>query len=81
MLRLLPGILVAPFFLHAFPFHSTHTHFVHAVPLLQLELCVLSVQFTSVQDYIYALGKAHLRSTPSLTHFPNVTFETVSMFV
>ena len=32
----------APFFL-AFPFYSAQTHFVHAVPLLQLELRVLSV--------------------------------------
>jgi len=39
------------------------------------------VQFTSVQDGIYALGKAHMRSTPSLRGFPNVAFETVPMFV
>ena len=39
------------------------------------------VQFSSVQDCIYALGKAHMRSTPSLRSFPNVAFETVPMFV
>ena len=31
-----------------------------------------SVQFTSVQDGIYAFGKAHMRSTPSLKNFSNV---------
>ena len=31
-----------------------------------------SVQFSSVQDGIYALGKAHMRSTPSLRSSPNV---------
>ena len=40
-----------------------------------------SVQFSSVQDGIYALGKAHMRSTPSLGSFPNVALETVSMLV
>ena len=42
-----------------------------------------SAQFSSVQDRIYALGKAHMRSpTPSLRRFfPNAAFETVSMFV
>ena len=39
------------------------------------------VQFSSFQDGIYALGKAHMRSTPSLGNFPNVAFETVAMFV
>ena len=41
----------------------------------------MTVQFCSVQDGIYALGKAHMRSTPSLRSFPNVAFETVPMFV
>ena len=40
-----------------------------------------SVQFSLVQRGFYALGKAHLRSTPSLRSFPNVAFETVPMFV
>ena len=40
-----------------------------------------SVQFSSVEDGIYALGKAHMRSTASLRRFPNVAFETVLMFV
>ena len=31
-----------------------------------------SVQFSSIQCGIYALGKAHTRSTPSLRSFPNV---------
>ena len=30
---------------------------------------------------MYALGKAHIRSTTSLRSFPNFAFETVSMFV
>ena len=37
--------------------------------------------FTSVQNGVYSLGKAHMRSIPSLRRFPNVPFETVSMFV
>ena len=40
-----------------------------------------SVQFSSAQDGIYALGKAHMRSTPSLRNFPNVAFKAVPMFV
>ena len=35
------------------------------------------VQFSSVQDGIHALGKAHMRSTLSLRSFPNVAFQTV----
>ena len=42
--------------------------------------CV-SVQFSSVQDDIYALRKAHMRFTPSLRSFPDATLETVSMLV
>ena len=36
---------------------------------------------TSVQDGIYPLRKALMRSTPSLRSFPNIAFETVLMFV
>ena len=36
-------------------------------------------QLSSIQDGIYALGKVHIRSTPSLGGFPNVAFETVGM--
>ena len=36
-----------------------------------------SVQFSSVQGDIYAFGKAHTRSFPSLRSFPNVAFKTV----
>ena len=39
---------------------------------------------SSVQDGIYVLGKAHMRSAPSLRGFPNVVFhafETVPLFV
>ena len=32
---------------------------------------------SSVQDGIYALGKAHMRSIPSLRRFPNFPFEAV----
>ena len=32
---------------------------------------------SSVQDGIYALGKSHMRSIPSLRSFPSVAFETV----
>ena len=38
-------------------------------------------QFSSVHDGIYALGKAHMRSNPSLRSFANVAIETVPMFV
>ena len=34
------------------------------------------LRFSSVQDGIYALGKAHMRSAPCLKGFPNVAFET-----
>ena len=39
-----------------------------------------AVQFSSVQDGICELGKAHMRSTPSLRSFPKVVFETVPLF-
>ena len=35
-------------------------------------------KYSSVQN---ALGKAHMRSTPSFRRFPEVAFETVPMFV
>ena len=41
----------------------------------------LIVRFSSAQDGIYALGKAHMRSTTSLRNFPDVTFEMVLLFV
>ena len=37
--------------------------------------------FSSVQDGIYALGKAHMHRTPSLRSFPNIAFKTVPMLV
>ena len=39
-----------------------------------------SVQFSLVQDGIYAFGKAHMRSTQSLRSFPTIAFEMVPMF-
>ena len=39
-----------------------------------------SVQFSSVQRGIYALGKAQMRSTRSLRSFPNDAFGTVPNF-
>ena len=33
------------------------------------------------REKIYALGKLHMRSTPSFVRFPNVAFETVPVFV
>ena len=39
-------------------------------------------KFSSVEDGIYALGKAHImRSTSSLRSFPNVAPETVRMLL
>ena len=38
------------------------------------------VSFSSIQDGIYVLRKAHVRSTPSLRGFPNVAFKTVVKF-
>ena len=35
----------------------------------------------SVQDGMYALGKAHMGSTPSVRSFPSVAFETVPVFL
>ena len=40
-----------------------------------------TVQFSPVQDGIYALGKAHRCSTQSLRNFPNVAFEMVPLFI
>ena len=37
--------------------------------------------FSSVQDGIYELGKAHMRSAPSLRNFPRVACEPVPMLV
>ena len=37
--------------------------------------------YSSAQDGIYALGKANMRSTPSLRSLPNVAFETVPTLV
>ena len=39
------------------------------------------VQLSSVQDGIDVLGKAHIRSTPSLQSSRNVAFETVPVIV
>ena len=39
------------------------------------------VHFSSALDGIYALGKAHMRSTPSRRSVPKVAFETVPVFV
>ena len=50
-------------------------------PVEHLPQCADSVQFSSVRDDFYALGKALMCSTPSLRSFPNVAFETVPMFV
>ena len=36
---------------------------------------------SSIQDGIYALRKAHMRSTPILRSFPNVALETIPVFV
>ena len=41
--------------------------------------CFCSVQFKMV--YKYAVGKARMRSTPSLRRFSSAAFETVPMFV
>ena len=40
-----------------------------------------TIQFSSVQDGICALGKTYVHSTPSLRSFPIVAFEIVSVFV
>ena len=40
-----------------------------------------SLLFRLVEDGIYALGKPHMRSIPSLRFFFPVSFETVPMFV
>ena len=40
-----------------------------------------TVLVSPVQDGIYALGKAHMRSTSPVRSFPSVLFETVAVFV
>ena len=47
--------------------------------VLSLSRSGSSLQFSSVRDGICALGKAHMRSTPSLRSFSNVAFETVGL--
>ena len=39
--------------------------------------CYFWLHFSSVQDDIYVLGIAYMRSAPSLRRFPSVAFETV----
>ena len=39
------------------------------------------VQFSSVQDGIYGLGIAHMRSTPSVRRFPYFAFQMIPVFV
>ena len=41
----------------------------------------LSLELSSVQDGTYALGKAHMCSTPLSELFPMLPFKTVPMFV
>ena len=41
----------------------------------------LPPRFSSVQDAIYPLRKAHMRSTSSLRSFPNDAFEMVPLFI
>ena len=49
---------------------------------IQTECMYMAIELNcSVQDGIYVLGKAHMRSNPSLRSIPNVTFETVPMSV
>ena len=61
----------------AYCFHSLFV----SSPACVFACGLLSIQFNSVQNGIYALGKAHIRSTPSLRSLPNVAFEAVPMFV
>ena len=42
---------------------------------------IWSVQFSSVQDGIYVLRKAQMRSIPSVGNFPAIVFKIVSIFV
>ena len=42
---------------------------------------LLMPKFSSVQNGIYALGKAHMRFAPFRRSFPNVALETVPVFV
>ena len=60
---------------------SVVRHFLTTLPNTKPQGLVAKAQFSSVQGSIYALGKAHMRSRPSLESFPHVAFETVPMFV
>ena len=44
-------------------------------------LKLVETEFSSIQDGVYALGKAHMRTTPFPRNFPNAALETVVMFV
>ena len=64
----------------AYADHLQHTNSRWAsqtLPNTKPQGLVSKAQFSSVQGGIYALGKAHMRSTPSLGSFPNVAFETL----
>ena len=55
------------------PETDTHNKFT-AGPFLSMK-----AKFSSVQDGIYTLAKAHMHSTPPLRSFPNIAFKTVPM--
>ena len=57
--------------------YKRHDFSIVVVHLPQLRRTLDPIPFGDVEDGIYALGKAHMRSTPSLRRFPNVAFETV----
>ena len=45
------------------------------------QISILAATHISVQNGIYALGKAHMRTTLSLSSYSNIDLETVAMFV
>ena len=58
-------------------------HILPAVPSVDRIHCILCLYFFQFSSrwYIYALGKAHMRSIPSLGRFPNIAIETVPVFI
>ena len=58
----------------------THTNIKHKF-MEDSPLSISLVKNNNKSNGIYALGKSHMRSTPSLRSFPNVAFETVPLCI
>ena len=60
---------------------SFESTLVRTPPIASVSLSRAHRGVRSFSDDIYSLGKAYMRSTPSLRRFPNVAFEMVPVLV